>query len=76
MEDVPGIVAQSVGGQWVPGDEGDVVLLAVLQDGFVLALGEAVLVLYRDYGNDAAGLFDLLDCDLGESYVTDLSLLL
>ena len=42
----------------------------------MLALGEAVFVLYGDDGDDAAGLLDLVDGDLGESDVADLSLLL
>lgn len=64
------------GGYGVPGEEGDVVLGAVVEDGFVLALGEVVLVLDADDGEDAAGLLDLGDVDFREAYVADLAGLL
>ncbi len=51
------------GGDGEPGDEGDGVLLAVLENVFVGAVGDVVLVLDADDVDDLAGVFDLGDFD-------------
>ena len=56
-----------------PGDEGDVVLGAVVEDGFALAIGDVVLVLNADDIDDLAGLFDFGDGNFRETDEADLA---
>ena len=64
------------GGDGKPGDEGELVFGAVVDDVLMLAVAEVVLVLNADDVDDLAGLVDLVGFDFAESDVADLALLL
>src|SRR5579872_3114065 len=57
-----------------PGNEGDAVLLAMVEEVVPLAVSEAVAVLYGDDGDDFAGALDVFEGDVGERDVADLAL--
>jgi len=59
-----------------PGDESDVVLRAVVNDVFVAAVANIVLVLHADDVDDLASLFDLVRLNLAKTHVTDFALIL
>src|ERR1700712_4798664 len=59
-----------------PGDEGDVVLLAIFEHIFVLPLAYVVLVLHANDVDDLAYSLDLVRLHFAETYVADFALLL
>ena len=59
-----------------PGDEGDPVCFGMVDQPLGSAVGEVVEVLYRDDRRGLLGLLELLDADLGQTYVADLPLVL
>lgn len=57
-----------------PGDEGDAVFLAVIEDVVPFSVCEAVTVLNGDDGDDLAGALEVFEGDVGESDVLDFAL--
>src|ERR1700681_803183 len=62
---------QFAGLQGEPGDEGDVLAVAVVEHLLPFTVGEVVAVLHGDDVEEPACPFDLLDCDFRETGVTD-----
>ncbi len=67
---------QLAGGDGVPGQEGDSLLLAPGQCLLVAAVGEGVAILHTDDGDDLLHLLDLFGADFAEADVADFALLL
>ena len=64
------------GSYWKPRYEGDIVLGAIVEDGFALAVGDVVFVLHADDVDDFAGLFDFGDGNFAQADEADFTLCL
>jgi hypothetical protein len=68
------IVGLSILAEGSPGDEGDAVFLAVIEEVVPFAVGKAVAVLDGDDGDDFTGALEVLESDVGEGDVLDFAL--
>ena len=65
------VVGLAVLPEWRPGDEGDAVLLAVVEQEIPFAIGKAIAILNRDDGDDFAGALQMFKGHIRESNMLD-----